>query len=294
MLFAAARVAPGASRADRSCLGQGGWPSLLQPGPPPRLSLHVIKIFECVSLMSLAGMQPPDPAQPQPTGKRRRPRGGGGKRAKRAKRGAEGPPLALGYFGTVPSLHELQAANRQATKRYFNNGRRRVAPRWGGGQQPHGSAAFNPAALRPLPPTGPPRAQRRSSYSGWRRGAPTPHTVPPAPTHLTFPHVNSDPLLTPAAPPAVNGEQAVVVDKLAADGLNAAALNMYGTNDGGMFFQRGSPSSSEGALSEGELGSDVDEAEQHQHQPHHLPRHIRARLAEQEAIIAELEDENLR
>eukprot|EP00887_Chlorella_sp_A99_P003996 scaffold11.g3996.t1 len=230
-----------------------------------------------MSLQMVPQQQPQQPGgqQQQQQPKRRRRGDRGGRAHKRAKRatGGNSEPVSLGFFGSVPNLQEMQAANRQATKRYFKSQQQQQQ------NQSHG-----------------PRPQQQRRGGGWRRGqGPTPRTVPPAPGHdaARFPFANSDPLLTPAAPGGGAAEPAAL-DKLAEDGLNVPRLDMYGTNEG-MLFQDGpgSPYSSE--LSEGELASDGegDEGEAGQGDGD-VPRHVRRRLAEQEAIIAELEDENLR
>lgn len=193
------------------------------------------------------------------------------------KRVAQPGLQSLGFFGTVPSLQSLQAENRRRTKRHYRKGK--------GG-----------------------------------RGQKTPTTAPPLTSagRARFHAAGTNPLDTPlcavlAAPPA-----AAHADE---PGLNA--LDFYGTNEGlplfaGAYDATSSDSDDEQHTDEeeaalaavaigleheasaaacGDGGSHsagagrrgpIDEDEEG------LPGHVRARLAHQDARIAQLEDDNLR
>lgn len=163
------------------------------------------------------------------------------------------------YFS---SLEEMRATNKQRTRQHFGSG-------------PGSRQKFRR----------PPRS--------------TPKTVPRAPEHpqpaALAPGAN--PLDTPAPEMVAAADVAAAADKLEAEGLNSG-LDFYGTNEGllSMFRPRGGDSASEQSDLEAPSGEDED-YQAHQHglmQGGGPGASTAARLAEQEAYISTLEDENLR
>lgn len=205
----------------------------------------------------------------------------------------------LGFFSQVPTLSDLRQENWRRTQQHYGQPPSRPFP---GPKQQHGSGR----------PGGGHRRARGSKGTKQLKMAPL-----PAPRPITLTPAGN-PLDTPAnvgkaaaaAPGGGAGGKLLEVEGL------QAGLDWYGTNENStaLFLTgqqmttsdsegEGEEYGEEGEGSEGEAGGGggqnehaangsggeravVDDAS--------LPRHVRARLVEQEAYIAELEDQNLR
>ncbi|KAL4443823.1 hypothetical protein ABPG75_011560 [Micractinium tetrahymenae] len=267
-----------------------------------------------------AAAHPPAQQQQQgaaPPGGKRKKRGRRGSgfesrsRGVQKQRGASG--MQLGFFGQVPSLSDMRQENWRRTQQHY-----------GGGTAAAGGIA---GPLRPFPAAprqhhGPGRAgsHRRARNKASKQAKLLHPPSAPRPKPLT-PAVGN-PLDTPANVGQAAAEPAPGSAKPEVEGLQAG-LDWYGTNeDNAALFLTGqqlTTSDSEGddfgddfdgEGSDGEAGGSgggsggrprggaaagggtpgeggpADDAA--------LPRHVRSRLVEQEAYIAELEDQNLR
>ncbi|PSC74836.1 PRLI-interacting factor A [Micractinium conductrix] len=239
--------------------------------------------------------QQPGPLPPQqPPGQKRKKRGRRGSgleaRARSLKRGGgvaadDADAQQLGFFGQVPSLDDLRQENWRRTQQHY-----------GGPPRPLPSGAKH----------GPGRAgsHHRRARGGKAKQAKRP-TATPRPVPLT--PAAGNPLDTPAnvGKAVALGAPAGGGDKAEVEGLQAG-LDWYGTNEhsAALFLtgQQLTTSDSEGDDDE-QMGGDGEEDDEGSDgeaggggggDDAALPRGVRARLVEQEAYIAELEDQNLR
>ncbi|KAL4515165.1 hypothetical protein Ndes2526B_g04627 [Nannochloris sp. 'desiccata'] len=208
------------------------------------------------------------------------------KNFKRRSSGKRGGQTELGFFGSVPSLQDLQRENRKRTRRHYGNNTNQQRGRF----------------LAP----------------------------PAAPTPARFPGAE---LANPLATPTLAANQNGAADKLEAEGLHAG-LDFFATNDGLVLYNdTPAPSSwtededeNDGEMDSHSLsGSEDDDhdgtgnedaAHEHGRRARLLRRpagstfagngfggsgvhariiqRLRDRVAQQDAYIAELEDDNLR
>lgn len=307
------------------------WPPLPGGPPPPPLPGGPAQHYQQYEPPRY-DQQPPWQAQgggfpaPQPHSAPEQQQQQQGKRKKRGKRGSGlearqrglkrqqqvQQPTALGFFGQVPasqhnvptSLQDLRRENRARAAQHFGGG--------GGRAQQHG----------PGRSSGHRRSRGGKAFKLPKRLAPTPRPMPLTPAA-------GNPLDTPANVGHVE-HAAGGADRLEAEGLQAG-LDWYGTNENSaaLFLagQQLTTSDSEFEDDWGELedGEAEPRGNGHAHDDAHsggsgsggggepgagqggggppggalydesaLPRAVRARLVEQEAYIAELEDQNLR
>ncbi|PRW60313.1 VAC14-like protein isoform X1 [Chlorella sorokiniana] len=292
----------------------GGGPAHFQQYEPPRYDQQP----PWQAQGSAFPHAPPHPAPEQPQGKRKkRGKRGSGLEARQRGLKRQQQPTALGFFGQVPashsqhnvpaSLQDLRRENRARAAQHFGGG--------GGGraQQQHGPGRSG----------GHRRSRGGKAFKMPKRLAPTPRPMPLTPAA-------GNPLDTPANVGHVANATAGA-DRLEAEGLQAG-LDWYGTNENSaaLFLagQHLTTSDSEFEDDWGELedGEAAPQGNGHAHDDAHsggsgsggsgggeagggeagapapgglydeaaLPRAVRARLVEQEAYIAELEDQNLR
>jgi hypothetical protein len=242
--------------------------------------------------------------------------------------------LELGFFGSVPSLQDLQRENRKRTRRHYGN------------HSNNQRGAFKP----PPPPYFPHylsndttiRIDNNKPKIPWLSPLPPGRFLapPPAPTPARFPGP-SPAVANALATPIVPANHANDADKLEAEGLHAG-LDFFATNDG-LVLYNDSPAPSnwtDDDDNDGEMDShslsgsedednDGDEDGDGEHNDHHrrharlrrpagstlagngfggghggggggsnahvkIIQRLRERVAQQDAYIAELEDDNLR
>ncbi|KAL4855248.1 hypothetical protein ACK3TF_004229 [Chlorella vulgaris] len=242
---------------------------------------------------------PQPPTQQQKRGKKRGRRGSGLGPQLRPFKAQQRAPQQLGFFGQVPNLQDLRQENRRRTQLHYEAR--------GGFQQPAGPQHAHPQQ-QPQQQHG---RHRRSRFKGPNKQPKFPQAAPRRPP-LT--PAAGNPLDTPANVGAA-AAAAAGVDKLEAEGLQSG-LDWYGTNeDSAALFLAGQQLTTSDSEGEDDL-DDEEGSEGEAHSgggdhpggggDHHgapggggagdgaLPRHLQARLVEQEAYIAELEDQNLR
>ena len=241
------------------------------------------------------------------------------KNFKRRNNGKRGGQTELGFFGSVPSLQDLQRENRKRARRYYKNNT---------GALPRARAL--PVSSKP-PPYFPPYLSNDNNNSKIPWLSPTGRFVAPAaPTPAPFPGANA---ANPAATPIIAANQDAAADKLEVEGLHAG-LDFFATNDG-LVLYNDTPAPSDW-IDDGEMdshslsGSEEEEDDNEEDEEHRMHKRLlrrpagstfagdgfnggiatnvggassihgriihrlRERVAQQDAYIAELEDDNLR
>ncbi|KAG7666884.1 hypothetical protein NADE_003320 [Nannochloris sp. 'desiccata'] len=257
------------------------------------------------------------------------------KNFKRRSSGKRGGQTELGFFGSVPSLQDLQRENRKRTRRHYGNNTN---------QQRGAFSGSSPASIITKPPPPPPYFPHYLSNDNidniyrdnnkpklpWLSPTGRFLAPPAAPTPARFPGAE---LANPLATPTLAANQNGAADKLEAEGLHAG-LDFFATNDGLVLYNdTPAPSSwtededeNDGEMDSHSLsGSEDDDhdgtgnedaAHEHGRRARLLRRpagstfagngfggsgvhariiqRLRDRVAQQDAYIAELEDDNLR
>lgn len=159
---------------------------------------------------------------------------------KRRSEGQQEGGQQLGFFGSVPSLQDLQRENKKRTRRHYGPNQQHQYKFRGAYIRSHPAHPARHAWPAPSPPMHPSQTLpwQWNSHAGPSPGiylGSTPLLPPKAPTPAALPGADANPLETPNIGAHLDDLNAA--DKLEAEGL-PADLDFYGTNEGlaeGMF-----------------------------------------------------------